>query len=93
MTYWEAQPSCSSSAAPVQRAGWRPASGSPRQAPASYPLSGVGHIKGQVNDAYDATFDQVWKTEVTLLGVGIGDDGEEAMTAFMERRAPRFQRR
>ena len=57
------------------------------------PAIGVGHIKGQVNDAYDATFDQVWKTEVTLLGVGIGDDGEEAMTAFMERRAPRFQRR
>jgi 2-(1,2-epoxy-1,2-dihydrophenyl)acetyl-CoA isomerase len=60
---------------------------------AGLPAIGVGHIKGQVNDAYDATFDQVWKTEVTLLGVGIGDDGEEAMTAFMERRAPRFQGR
>jgi 2-(1,2-epoxy-1,2-dihydrophenyl)acetyl-CoA isomerase len=60
---------------------------------ASLPTIGVGHIKGQINDAYDATFDQVWKNEVTLLGLGIGDDGEEAMTAFKERRAPRFQGR
>ena len=92
MTCREAQPSCSSSAAPVQRAA-----GTPLRAAAAgtgkLPAIGVGYIKGQVNDAYDATFDQVWKTEVTLLGVGIGDDGEEAMTAFMERRAPRFQRR
>lgn len=54
------------------------------------PSIGVGHVKGQINDAYEATFDQVTKTEVTLLGLGIGDDGMEAMRAFQERRAPKF---
>jgi 2-(1,2-epoxy-1,2-dihydrophenyl)acetyl-CoA isomerase len=60
---------------------------------ANLPTIGVGHIKGQLNDAYDATFDQVWKTEVTLLGLGIGDDGQEAASAFRERRQPRFSGR
>ena len=60
---------------------------------ASLPTIGVGHIKGQLNDAYDATFEQVWKHEVTLLGLGIGDDGGEAMAAFAERREPRFRGR
>ncbi|WP_041999120.1 enoyl-CoA hydratase-related protein [Streptomyces sp. AcH 505] len=57
------------------------------------PTVGLGHIKGQLNDAYESTFEQAWKTEVTLLGLGIGDDGQEAMRAFQERRAPRFQGR
>jgi 2-(1,2-epoxy-1,2-dihydrophenyl)acetyl-CoA isomerase len=60
---------------------------------ANAPTIGVGHIKGQINDAYDATFEQVWKNEVTLLGLGIGDDGEEAGRAFSERREPRFKGR
>ena len=57
---------------------------------ASLPTIGVGHIKGQVNDAYDQTLDQVARNEVTLLGLGIGSDGDEAMRAFMERREPRY---
>jgi 2-(1,2-epoxy-1,2-dihydrophenyl)acetyl-CoA isomerase len=57
---------------------------------ASGPTIGIGHIKGQLNDAYEASFEQVWKTEVTLLGLGSGADGAEAMAAFAARRAPRF---
>jgi 2-(1,2-epoxy-1,2-dihydrophenyl)acetyl-CoA isomerase len=60
---------------------------------ASLPTIGVGHIKGQLNDAYDTAFEQVWKQEVTLLGLGIGDDGGEAMAAFAERREPDFRGR
>jgi hypothetical protein len=30
-----------------------------------------------------------WKNEVTLLGLGIGDDGQEAGLAFKERHEPR----
>lgn len=60
---------------------------------ASLPTIGVGHVKGQINDAVDASFDQVWKTEVTLLGLGIGDDGAEAGLAFAERRTPVFRGR
>ena len=57
---------------------------------ASGPTIGIGHIKGQLNDAYEASFEQVWKTEVTLLGLGSGADSAEAMAAFAARRAPRF---
>jgi 2-(1,2-epoxy-1,2-dihydrophenyl)acetyl-CoA isomerase len=57
---------------------------------ASGPTIGIGHIKGQLNDAYEASFEQVWKTEVTLLGMGSGADGAEAMAAFAARRPPRF---
>ena len=60
---------------------------------ADSPTIGVGHIKGQINDAFDATFEQVWKNEVTLLGLGIGDDGQEAGLAFKERREARFKGR
>jgi 2-(1,2-epoxy-1,2-dihydrophenyl)acetyl-CoA isomerase len=60
---------------------------------ADSPTIGIGHIKGQINDAYDASFDQVWKNEVSLLGLGIGDDGQEAGLAFQERREPRFKGR
>jgi 2-(1,2-epoxy-1,2-dihydrophenyl)acetyl-CoA isomerase len=60
---------------------------------ANSPTIGVGHVKGQINDAYDATFDQVWKNEVTLLGLGIGSDGQEAGLAFKERREPQFRGR
>src|SRR5262249_44095767 len=57
---------------------------------AALPTIGVGHIKSQINDAIDSSFEQVWKNEVTLLGIGIGSDGAEAMRAFAERREPRF---
>jgi 2-(1,2-epoxy-1,2-dihydrophenyl)acetyl-CoA isomerase len=57
---------------------------------AQLPTIGVGHIKGQINDAYESTFEQAWKNEVTLTGVGIGSDAEEAAAAFAERRDPRF---
>jgi 2-(1,2-epoxy-1,2-dihydrophenyl)acetyl-CoA isomerase len=57
---------------------------------ASGPSISIGHIKGQLNDAYDASFEQAWKTEVTLLGLGGGADGAEAMAAFAARRPPRF---
>jgi 2-(1,2-epoxy-1,2-dihydrophenyl)acetyl-CoA isomerase len=60
---------------------------------ASSPTIGIGHIKGQINDALDSSFDQVVKNEVTFLGLGIGDDGQEAMRAFQERREPRFKGR
>lgn len=60
---------------------------------AASPTIGVGHIKGQINDAYDSTFEQAWKLEVTLLGLGIGDDQQEAMNAFRERRTPSFKGR
>jgi 2-(1,2-epoxy-1,2-dihydrophenyl)acetyl-CoA isomerase len=57
---------------------------------AAGPTIGIGHIKGQINDAYDSQFHQVWKHEVTLLGLGIGGDGQEAARAFAQRRPPEF---
>ncbi|MCX5055411.1 MULTISPECIES: enoyl-CoA hydratase/isomerase family protein [Streptomyces] len=60
---------------------------------AAGPTIGLGHVKGQINDAYDSSFDQVWKNEVTLLGLGIGEDAQEAGRAFEERRAPVFRGR
>ena len=33
---------------------------------------------------------QSWKDEVTYLGIGPGLDGQEAMLAFTEKRAPKF---
>lgn len=57
---------------------------------AALPTIGVGHIKGQINDAFDSSFEQVWKHEVTIIGLGIGDDFAEACAAFQERREPKF---
>jgi 2-(1,2-epoxy-1,2-dihydrophenyl)acetyl-CoA isomerase len=57
---------------------------------AALPTIGVGHVKGQVNDAFESTFEQVWKQEVSLLGIGIGSDQAEAMRSFIEKREPRF---
>jgi len=57
---------------------------------ASGPTIGIGHIKSQINMGLDQTIHQTWRDEVTYLGIGPGDDGMEAMTAFMERRQPRF---
>ena len=57
---------------------------------AAGPTIGIGHVKGQLNDAYDASLEQARKAEVTLLGLGSGADGAEAIAAFRERRPPRF---
>jgi 2-(1,2-epoxy-1,2-dihydrophenyl)acetyl-CoA isomerase len=54
------------------------------------PTIGIGHVKGQLNDALEQTMEQAAKHEVTLLGLGIGSDAQEAMLAFKERRRPRF---
>jgi 2-(1,2-epoxy-1,2-dihydrophenyl)acetyl-CoA isomerase len=57
---------------------------------ASGPAIGIGHIKGQLNDAYDASLEQAWKNEAMLLGMRGAADSKEAIAAFVERRAPRF---
>jgi 2-(1,2-epoxy-1,2-dihydrophenyl)acetyl-CoA isomerase len=57
---------------------------------ASGPTIGIGHIKGQLNDAYDASMEQAWKNEATLLGMRGAADSREAIAAFIERRPPRF---
>lgn len=57
---------------------------------ASGPTIGIGHVKGQINEAFEQSMEQVAKDEVTLLGLGVGSDSTEAMHAFQERRAPRF---
>jgi 2-(1,2-epoxy-1,2-dihydrophenyl)acetyl-CoA isomerase len=54
------------------------------------PTIGIGHVKGQLNDALEQSMEQVAKDEVTLLGIGSGSDSAEAMASFMERREPRF---
>jgi len=54
------------------------------------PTIGVGHIKHQLNSSLDSNIRQTFSEEVTLLGVGVGSDGQEAMNAFRERREPRF---
>jgi 2-(1,2-epoxy-1,2-dihydrophenyl)acetyl-CoA isomerase len=54
------------------------------------PTIGIGHIKGQLNDAYDASMEQAWKNEATLLGMRGAADSREAIAAFVERRPPRF---
>ena len=55
------------------------------------PSIGIGHIKGQINDAYEATFEQAWKMEVTLLGLGSGGESAEAFSAYAGKRAPNFR--
>jgi 2-(1,2-epoxy-1,2-dihydrophenyl)acetyl-CoA isomerase len=51
----------------------------------------TGHIKGQLNDAYDASFAQAWKAEVSLLGLGAAIENPEAMTSLANRRQPHAQ--
>ena len=54
------------------------------------PTIGIGHVKGQLNDALEQSMEQVAKDEVTLLGLGVGSDSQEAMLSFVEKREPHF---
>jgi 2-(1,2-epoxy-1,2-dihydrophenyl)acetyl-CoA isomerase len=57
---------------------------------ASLPTVRVGHIKSQLNSSYEAGMLASFRDEATLLGLGGGSDGREAMRAYAERREPRF---
>ncbi len=57
---------------------------------ASLPTVLVGHIKSQLNSSYEAGMLASFRDEATLLGIGGGADGREAMHAYLERREPRF---
>jgi 2-(1,2-epoxy-1,2-dihydrophenyl)acetyl-CoA isomerase len=57
---------------------------------ASLPTVRVGHIKSQLNSSYEAGMLASFRDEVTLLGIGGGADGLEAMQAYLERREPRL---
>ena len=57
---------------------------------ASGPTIGIGHVKGQINSALEQSMEQVARDEVTLLGLGVGSDSQEAMLSFVEKREPRF---
>jgi 2-(1,2-epoxy-1,2-dihydrophenyl)acetyl-CoA isomerase len=54
------------------------------------PTITIGHIKGQLNSAVEATRDLTFRDEATLLALAMSDDAIEARTAFMERREPRY---
>ncbi|MDP3893577.1 enoyl-CoA hydratase/isomerase family protein [Nocardioides sp.] len=60
---------------------------------AAGPTIGLGHIKSQINQGLDMNIRQTWRDEVTFLGIGIGDDGAEAMMSFKEKRKPEFRGR
>lgn len=60
---------------------------------ASGPTVRMGHIKGQLNNSYEAGMLGSFREEATLLGIGGGEDGAEAMRAFVERRDPKFSGR
>ncbi|HSS08337.1 MAG TPA: enoyl-CoA hydratase-related protein [Acidimicrobiales bacterium] len=53
----------------------------------------IGHIKGQLNSSLESTMAATFKEEVTLLGLGGGEDSAEAIQAYIERRQPQFQGR
>jgi 2-(1,2-epoxy-1,2-dihydrophenyl)acetyl-CoA isomerase len=57
---------------------------------AGLPAVRVGHIKTQLNSSYEAGMLASFRDEATLLGIGGGADGREAMQAYLERREPRF---
>jgi 2-(1,2-epoxy-1,2-dihydrophenyl)acetyl-CoA isomerase len=60
---------------------------------ANGPTVRMGHIKGQLNSSFEAGMLASFKEEATLLGIGGGEDGHEAMRAFVERRDPEFHGR
>jgi 2-(1,2-epoxy-1,2-dihydrophenyl)acetyl-CoA isomerase len=60
---------------------------------ASGPTIRIGHIKSQLNESYESTKDKSFRDEATYLALTAGTDGAEAMTAYVERRDPKFRGR
>jgi 2-(1,2-epoxy-1,2-dihydrophenyl)acetyl-CoA isomerase len=58
---------------------------------ASGPTVTMGHIKQQLNTSLDSQLATTLREEVTLLGIGGGEDQAEAMRAWQERRDPRLR--
>jgi 2-(1,2-epoxy-1,2-dihydrophenyl)acetyl-CoA isomerase len=54
------------------------------------PTIRIGHIKQQLNRSLESTMDLTFRDEVTLLGLGGGEDSAEGMKAYAQRRDPRF---
>jgi 2-(1,2-epoxy-1,2-dihydrophenyl)acetyl-CoA isomerase len=54
------------------------------------PTIRMGHIKQQLNRSLESTMELTFREEVTLLGMGGGEDSVEAMRAYTERRDPDF---
>jgi 2-(1,2-epoxy-1,2-dihydrophenyl)acetyl-CoA isomerase len=54
------------------------------------PTIRMGHIKQQLNRSLESTMEFTFRDEVTLLGMGGGEDSVEAMRADAERRDPDF---
>jgi 2-(1,2-epoxy-1,2-dihydrophenyl)acetyl-CoA isomerase len=54
------------------------------------PTIRMGHIKQQLNRSLESTMELTFREEVTLLGMGGGEDSVEAMRAYRERRDPNF---
>ena len=57
---------------------------------ASGPTVRMGHVKTQLNESFETSMRASFHLEVSLLGIGGGEDAGEAMTAFRERRDPKF---
>jgi 2-(1,2-epoxy-1,2-dihydrophenyl)acetyl-CoA isomerase len=60
---------------------------------ASGPTIRMGHIKGQLNSSYESGMLASFKEEAALLGLGGGEDSQEAMLAYVNRRDPVFRGR
>lgn len=54
------------------------------------PTLRMGHIKTQLNESLESTMRATFHLEVSLLGIGGGQDAAEAMTAYVERREPKY---
>ena len=57
---------------------------------ASGPSVRMGHVKSQLNESFESSMRASFHLEVSLLGIGGGQDAGEAMGAFRERREPNF---
>jgi 2-(1,2-epoxy-1,2-dihydrophenyl)acetyl-CoA isomerase len=54
------------------------------------PTVRIGHIKGQLNASLESTMAGTFREEVTLLGVGGGEDATEAMLSYRDRREAKY---
>ena len=50
----------------------------------------MGHIKTQLNESFESSMRASFHLEVSMLGIGGGQDAGEAMGAFREQREPTF---